>query len=183
MAVPLVNEETSLGVLQVLDRSTDRSFSLERDRPPDPLREPGLDRARPPPDGASGTRGGGARRGIRGGGRPARCAARALGGRGLGTASARGARDGARAPRQVVQRRQNADEAPAAPRRTHPGGRYSAELRRRSPAEQLVTLEVRLLVRAQLRDLLRRGQLVTLEVRLLVRGFSLVVIFSGAVSL
>ena len=28
MAVPLVNEETSLGVLQVLDRSTDRSLSL-----------------------------------------------------------------------------------------------------------------------------------------------------------
>ena len=28
MAVPLVNEETSLGVLQVLDRSTDRSVSL-----------------------------------------------------------------------------------------------------------------------------------------------------------
>ena len=49
MAVPLLVEDSALGVLEVLDRPEDVAVHARGDGPARPLREPGRDRARPAP--------------------------------------------------------------------------------------------------------------------------------------
>ena len=113
MAVPLANGDTMLGVLQVLDRSKDRAFSLGEI---DLLilfanqAAIGLDllqtarRARAVAEQGEGGAGGG---------RPDRGAARARGGRRARPAAARGARDGVEAAPDAVRTGPDAEEAPA----------------------------------------------------------------------
>ena len=64
MAVPLLDEERALGVLEVLDRPAAPRFTLARDGSARPVREPGGDRARPAADGPPSARRGRARRGA-----------------------------------------------------------------------------------------------------------------------
>ena len=149
MAVPLVNGETTLGVLQVLDRARPTGPRPRRDRSPDPVREPGLDRARPVADGPARARRRRARRGARGGRRPARGAARARGGRRGGATPARGARGRARPTRPLGKR--SARTPTRRPRRLSNPIRWRAELRpsfetpprRRARGSVVEPLEVR----------------------------------------
>ena len=69
MAVPLLHEERTLGVLYVLDRRDDVRVHARRDRPPRRIREPGCARTRAAAAGQAGAGrargGGGQRRGAR----------------------------------------------------------------------------------------------------------------------